>query len=980
MVDKKLSVLADQLIAELLKDNGDFFSYKTVVCPNRNIRQWFKAYWLNNQKEILMNVNFVNLEEFLFSIFDTDYSLATSSDYKNLLIKLLTQKSYDQTYPEIKNYLFDEVNGNRVLNHTKVYELASTLTSLYIEYEKEMLSFTGWQKDLYDSLIKEFDKYQLTTLSKLYSGTAPVKVSTLPVYLFGFLSIDKLYKTILDKYSSKSPVVEFILEEEKELINNHSISSSPSISKEIEVVHSIICRTIKAGNGKPSDFLIVGKGMSEYENTIKKTFNQDDDKFPYIPYSISGSKSEDSDLTIALKLLLEIINKGFYTRLDFYSLICNNLIKNVRGITDEQIDKWMSSIHTLNVYRGDGDTNDDWDYIRKRMLLSKMSDVSFEDNIVVMNDEDTIPYSSIGLDNDSIIGFVSVIDDLKSWFELFANAKVTDKDTLLRFKNELKKWFCSPILSFVDKRYKKVDDLINYWIDKSIVAPINTLLFLLLDVSKLTSISYREPFTTGVTFVEFNENVVYSSKYVFFINCGSNVLPSKNIKSELDLGTSKNISEDEKRAFRSQYHNGAHVFFSFISMDLKKDAELFESTLSKEIRTELMMKDNPQGTLSDKDYKVKIDKLVLDDIFAHSIDETRKWEDLYTRGEYNKKDYREGLLSIKSQSNAAPSTPVDPQQEIQEVRTKVSVSDLAKLIQEPLSARANYLFGSDDDSNEKNHEEFEGFDLNALESYFILSALAELRVKHAKENPGVPFTTDQFKKELQLDKRLPNISEEIEDLTFELECGKADALLGSIGVETNPDEYELIRLPDLMLNAYGQDWILTCNKQFVRKEQSNTIDYYEFKNKSKDKKSKFLNLYVISLMDIASRKDKVTYTVNLHRFEVVSFEMDSQKAEDYLNRLYCLLNKYSEPYFAYLDFIKKKVQTFNKLAEYVVDENGPWAHFPYEKLFDKDTEIGYDRNNYKEEDYYDNQNEIVDLVEYVDTQVPDEPAPSGDDE
>ena len=728
--DTNLNVLADSLIDDVLNAGADFFSYATIVVPNRNVRQWFKAHWLNTKKEIMMNINFVSLDDYLFSIFDTSLSLAGSSDIKSIFIKLIGQNDFDHTYPKIRNYLFDDVNNAKVLNHSKLYELAATLTSLFSEYEKEELEIKDWQKNLYDSLMTELEKYNLITLAKLFKDF-PMKTNTEKVRLFGFLSLDKLYKSILEKHSRDSEIALYQLDLNEKKDVNYQISSSPSISKEIEVLHSIICDLLKKPENKPTDFLVVGKGMSEYENVIKKTFNQDDQEFPYIPYSISGSKSEDSDLTIALKLLIEIVNKGFFTRLDFFTLAGNKLIMNVRNITDDQIEQWMDSIHTLNVYRGNVSDNDDWDYIRKRMLLSKISDVSFEDNIVLVKDEETIPYSSIGLDNESIISFVSLIDDIKSWIEFFKNVQYTDKDTLSSLLEELKKWFCHPSLSQIDKRYKKVEDLINYWIDKEIKAPINTLLFLLLDVSKVNSISYREPFTTGVTFVEFNENITYSQKFVFFINCGSNVLPSKNIKSELDLGTTIDLSKKEKEAFLYQIQNGGRVFFSFIGMDLKKDAELFESTFSKELRQKLIIQRNPQGPEeSDKDYNKRISELVAKEVTPHTIDETRAWSELYTRGERNKKDYREGLLSIKQPQAPAASASSSIQDE-QEIRARVSLGDLAKLLEEPLSARAKYLFGSEDDSNEKNHQEFEPFSLNALENYFIVSALAEKRARHA---------------------------------------------------------------------------------------------------------------------------------------------------------------------------------------------------------------------------------------------------------
>ena len=982
----KLTDLANSLIDKLLDNKGDFFSYTTVVTPNRNIRQWFKAYWLNKQSEILMNVNFVNLDEFVFSIFDTDYSLANSTDIKGIIIKLLSKETYDNTNSEIRDYLFDLIKNNHVLNHAKLYELAGTLTSLFMDYEREDFVsnplFTGWQKDLYNNLLKELDKYKLTTISKLYKDGTKMNPNKKEVHVFGFLYLDKLYDDILKDYSKNNIVALYQVNEPKKLVRKYdNISSSPSLTKEIEVVHSKICELLKNKGNKPTDFVVVGSGMSDYENIIKKTFNQDDANFPYIPYSISGSKGEDSDLSIAMKLLIEVVNKGFVTRLDFYSLINNPLVKTVRNIDDDQIEKWMSSIYTLNVYRGGNFNDDDWDYIRKRVLLSKISDVSFDDNVVKVNGKDTIPYSLIGLDNDSIVALVKVIDDLKSWFDLFKTAKTTDKNLLLKLKAELQKWFLNSILTKIDKRYKKVDDLINIWMDRDIVAPIDTLLFSLLDAAKLTSISYREPFTTGVTFVEFNELVTYGQKYVFFINCGANTLPGKKIKSELDLRLDPVNNDKEKCAFRCQYENaeaaygdGAQpLYISFINCDLKKDAELFESTFSKDIRETILKEENPQNSGEpDKDYKDRITKLMNDENIKHSIDETRNWQELYSRGEYNKKDYREGLSSIVA---AAPivgnATPVNPEQEEQEIRKKVSVSDLAKLLKEPLSARAGYLFGSEDDSNEKNHAEFEGFGLSGLESYAIISSLSEKRAKNALENPGVPYDTTEFEEQLHLENKLPHINDDLGQISFDYACDSVGDLLGVIGIEGHPQDYEILRLQDLLLNCNGQEWTLTCNRNFVRKEIGNEITYYEFKMDNDDFRSKYLILYIISLMDVASRKDTVEYSITLNRFSNKAYTVTCDKATDILNDLFELLNNFKDPHLAYLDFRKIYVTSFNKLVEYIRSDNGPWKYFSYGKLFDADTEIGYDKNNYKEAHYYDEQNAIIEHIEYEETVAPD---------
>lgn len=966
IIKQKLNELADNLfndIASVLNgSSASFFDGVTVVVPNKKMESWLKAYWLNSQDKVLMNVDFINLDKFLLSIFDVDpgVSLAATDDYKNNLIELLSAKSYDETIDDIKDYLFDDVDGNKVINPTKLYELASTLTTLFKNYEAEGVAITGWQKDYYDSLINEFEP-ELTTLNSLLSKGTDIKKNDKTIFVFGFLDFDFLYNKILDEYSKASDIYVYELELiTKPTEKKYEISSSPSITKEIEVVHSKICELLKdKDNGiKPTDFLVIGNNISEYENIIKKVFIQDEnDNFASIPFSISGSKKEDSNLTNALNILLNISNKGFFTRLDFYLLINNPLVQFVRGIDDDQVEQWMNCIYNLNIYRGKMATDDDWDYIRKRLLLSKISNVNFDDNIVIVENEDYIPYSVIGLDDGSIVSFVSVLDDIKSWIEMMNKLTLTSEDALNTMKAELAKWFRSKNDKEIDRRYLKAVKLIDYYIAKQIVAPINTFLFALLDVTRIKTISFREPFVTGVTFMEFNENITYHQKYIFFINAGSSSLPKKKIKSEIDLRANIDNSK-EKNAFLYLYQNADYFYISFIGMDLKKDAELFESTFSKELRMLL----NPQKPgVSDADYEDALYK----EIVKHTIDETREWDKLYTRGEYNRKDYREGLSSLSPKQGPVPSPILDPDGEIQERRKKISTSDIAKYLEEPLSFKAKYLFGQEDDEDELNHEEYEPFTLDTLEEYVLVSKICEIQANYIKNGQSNDFDYEEYKKQLKLENKLPRLSDEFAELSFENAEAKADGVMEEVGIKDNPSEFEIVQLPDLLMDNNGEEWILVCKKRFLKRKDNNELHYYELKiNAVGIRKS--LSLYACALMDVALLNDNVDYTIVIHQGDAGAFSINSDRAKELLNLIFNAINDYMDisNYFAYLDFEDKDVNKFTKLMTFIGDpDNGKWNYFPYTKLFNLEDEAGYDKDNYTIQDYFDKVNKIIELIE-----------------
>ena len=969
---RTLNELADALFGDIqsfFKESQDnFFAGATVVVPNKKMESWLKAYWLNTKDKVLMNVNFVNIDAFILSTFDIDknISLAQTSDYKNCLIKLLGSKPYEQATEEIKNYLFDDVNGKKELNATKLNELAATLASLFINYEKECTVITGWQKDYYDSLLNEFGS-NLVTLSKLFNSKAKINKNNEPVYLFGSLALDKLYEEILEQYAKDSKVFVYELESVAPSIKKYEISSSPSINKEIEVVHSKICELLKDKDKglKPSDFLVVGNNISDYENVIRKVFVQDENEgFPSIPFSISGSKNEESNLSSALLLLLDIFNKGFFTRLDFYSLITNPLIQSVRGISIDQVEQWMDCVYNLNVYRGKLSKDDDWDYIRKRLLLSKISNVNFEDNIVSLEGEDYIPYSTIGLDDASIVSFVSTLDDLNSWLNTLGAFSLSTEDALTAIKEELEKWFLNDNAAQADKRYRKSAALIDYWINRKIVAPIKTFLQVLLEETKLKSISYKEPFVTGVTFMEFSDSVVYQQKHIFFINAGSSSLPKKIIKSELDLRSELDNSKETK-AFQLLYQVADCFHISFVGMDLKKDAELFESTLSKELRIAL----NPKAPgVSEDDYE----KQIKAEIYAYSIEEKRNWDKLYTRGEYNRKDYYEGLSSLNpTPQSVSNSVPIDPDGEKQERRNKISTSDIAKYLEEPLSYKAKYLFGEAEDDDESNHEEYEPFALDTLQEHITITKICELQADYIKNGQINSFDYDDYKEQLKLENKLLRIGEDFSAIAFAEAESKADDVINGLGIKDNPTGFEIVQLDDLLMDNNGEEWVLVCRKRFVRRIDGNKRYYYELKPQ-KELYSKALNLYACSLMDVASLNDTNTYEINICFGSADPFEITSARAVELLNMIFNAINDFSDKTnrFSYLDFSDNDVKSFKKLMNFIASDNGKWNYFPYTKLFNVEDETGYDKDNYEIENYYDSVNKVGELIEFYEEKEP----------
>ena len=99
----KLNELADLLIEIILKRNDPFTTIK-IVTSSISVQQYFKAYWLAKHNEILMNVEFVIINDALLSLISSDksYKNISKETLKALTIKHLSSET-------IKDILSDDI-------------------------------------------------------------------------------------------------------------------------------------------------------------------------------------------------------------------------------------------------------------------------------------------------------------------------------------------------------------------------------------------------------------------------------------------------------------------------------------------------------------------------------------------------------------------------------------------------------------------------------------------------------------------------------------------------------------------------------------------------------------------------------------------------------------------------------------------------------------------------------------------------------
>ncbi|MCR5506043.1 MAG: exodeoxyribonuclease V subunit gamma [Bacilli bacterium] len=824
MKERQLTILADALIKEI-KDKKDPFVTTTIVFPNVFIKQWFTAYWLKNQGDnVLMNVEYKTLNEALnLIVMQPNYYLISPGALKEVIISLLINDEDNIIPEEYKNYYRN--------SPVKLNDFASSLAALFLNYYRDDLEGlknwdeSNYQYNLYYKIIEELKKYRLGTIDR----PIPKKDNQRIIHLFGFVKLDKVYRHLIDQCPN---IKEYSLIVEDKENKNYSILKAPSLLREIEAIHSRILTLMHEG-AKASDFLIVGPHIEEYQYVIERVFHQNDQEYPSIPYVIRYALKEESDITKILSLLFKIYKNGFYTRLDFYNLINIPLIKEIRNIQEEEITNWMKTIVQLNIHRNH-EYLDEWDYLKKRLLLSKVSSINFDDNLISLSDGDYLPYSNTQFNDESIVKLVDIINDIASFTNLLKDKEYIDNEFIDLLKEQLDRWCLSSINN--NNQYQKVInnmEIFKYLPNDKI--PLDVFFYCLIDDSYTSNVQKGNAFLSGVTFINFDINSIISNKYIFFIGGSSNHMPTSVEKNELDLR--KNIiNDDEELAFSLIAQNALdHLYISYVGKDLKTDEEYYLSPIINAFNKK-------NGLYQDNQY---------DDI---DIDETRPYKELFTRKEFNEKKYYTNLINHQgfAEENKKEDTQID--KKFLEV---VTVSNMADFLKEPLQYKIISLFNKADDLQKKIKEEYEPFAPNNLDESNIERHILIDLVNNSLDE-------DKLLKSLKLGNLIPSINEELQKGTFN-EAKRIALEAYDIIEDSSNNSFTIVPPREIkLIDNDNREWNLISNNDMCRYIEKDTRYYFELKRMNKKVGvDDFLSIYILSLMDIASLKEEKEYEVIL---------------------------------------------------------------------------------------------------------------------
>lgn len=710
--------------------------------------------------------------------------------------------------------------------------------------------------------------------------------------------------------------------ETKKVIKSKSltIKSAPTKIREIEYLHSDICKLLQ-GDTRVEDILVVSPCLDDYRTAIKMVFDQTPVKlskeekkknegFLHVRFAIVDSPAKASLTENALNSLFDVLDKGSISRPEFFSLVRNPVVQQVRGISDDDVADWENWIVEMNTYRNRKLVGkNDWLHAVNRLLLSQMTRKNVEWSDCEDGLDETKPFYDIASsDKASLCRFVACVKDLEEWIENY-NKPVSNLDALTA---ALGKWIQMQKVpdsmkseSFVYQRVVGAIDQLRYQTDTGLSEiPLKIVAQSLLAGAEGTEYSCGNLFVNGITFMKFVPNRTIPVKHLFFIGADSTSFPGAKRHNTLDLrkscppwpGDDSPIAKN-RYAFLCQLMSASESFhMSYVGMDIKKDAELYPSSVISDLQKFV------SEALKDTEYSWKTEKIPLD--------ETRDASEIYTKKGLRNKVAYVNMVTAKKPSDGLEDSgneddsPAGDENKPSFIKPpdRVSFYQLRKFLEDPFQFHVGRTLSSEDEDNVE-QELFEPVYLNHLDESIILKkAIAAELSDDAGEY-------ENYKRELKLSGKMPDklFGDEFwkkidasKNLLLEQMINEGIVLNGA---EDNPEESDgekVIancsfandwtfgeKIKDMQLDRESSDdmhWLLSGTLDWinVKKEDGKELDWNKVSQLLSISSStsatkgfkldKFLSSYIQALAILAKQNDENERTI-----EILIFSCDKDK-------------------------------------------------------------------------------------------------------
>ena len=787
------------------------------------------------------------------------------------------------------------------------------------------------------------------------------------------------------------------------------VTAAPTRIREIEDLHTKICKLLKNGT-RVEDILVVSPCLDDYRTAISMVFDQtpvkpdtkNEDGFLHVRFSIVDSPAKASLTESALESLFTILQQKSITRPTFFSLVRNPVVQAARGIKNEEIDAWQEWVAETNTYRV-RDQKDDWLKSVNRLLLAQMTTSD-----VMLGEDETRPYSNMESSNKaSLCRFVECIESLQKWIELGIDkesGELRALQDLSLLQERLNDWLGMQKVPdslqsemIVYKSVLKALDELHCQLSAGVAdISMDIIKQSLMLAAQGTEYSCGNLFVNGITFMKFVPNRAVPVKHIFFIGANASAFPGAKQHNTLDLrkscrpwpGDDSPIAKN-RYAFLCQFMSASEGFhLSYLSKDVKKDAELYPSSVVSDLRKFI-----ESATPKDENGK----SMKWADVSV-SLDETRKFEDLYTQ-----KSLRNKIAYIKmldepvyrpgkplKESETSNSETQKPEKEaidnLVKIPDRVSFYSLSSFLKDPFQFRVGQML-MDEEDEDVEKESFEPVFFNNLDTSSVLKKLVAAEI--SCDNSAEKNELKKLQKELRLSGKMPDgvFGEKQENL---LET-KAQLILDQMKND-NLDFGKLsfgAKIQDMiMARSDGSHWLLSGKLDWCDAPQGNpekATRIIEITSSDKANKDipydKYMSPYVKALALIAYKGEKniaiadksQTITVSIYSCDPAkkgpadtSVTFTPNEAKKKLEEIYkdafgeVVVNEKAEKtvVLPYSNAVPAEMLEWPKsggdkdiyaFKEKLNDKHGAWGYFDKKSLFDPVKDVGFTAENFESE-------------------------------
>jgi exodeoxyribonuclease V gamma subunit len=732
-----------------------------------------------------------------------------------------------------------------------------------------------------------------------------------------------------------------------------TITAAPSKLREVEALHTSICKLIDSKKAKFSDILVVSPNLQDYCPAIYQVFDQariasqegrsvDGKPIVHVPYNIIDSVEKESAVGEVLKILFQIRSTKNFSRQDFFNLVRNPVVQAVREIDGNTVSVWEKWLVDMNIYRNQ-DKNYDWNSGIDRMLLSRMTT-----SCVEVDGKECLPYADISSANDSLLlKFIATIEALKRWIDDLNEVGLEEKSMQV-LQNMLNDWLLMRRIpdelagesAIYKNTIKSLYDLRYFYYVGINAIPWDIVCSNLLNVAVASDFSYGSLFANGISFMKFAPNRTIPVKHLFFLGADADHFPGAPSSSSFDLRKDlrawpgdDSITDRNRYAFLCQLMSTSEGFhISYQNKNLVKDSDIYPSPVVNDL---INFVESFAGAGVLKETLIP-------------LDENRLNMDLYTRRSWR---YRESAqkLRLKPSKVEKASTTGEKQAAYEKI---VSTYTFRKFLEDPFQLYVSRTMNLEELGVDPMDMTIEPVTLNNLESSVILKNYVFIQLGLNNDYKDVESYVNTLKIRGQLPHGALFGAQSIAGFNE-----VSSELAASIKVKYPVDAYNYMtkKIDATIKGEMGQDdkenveFSLQGNVPFVVVSKQEPQKGCIIDLRGSLKASHFVKLYIDALGLIASGELTSAMIEVFSRdgkSDSCCIEMSKDDATKILIELYRLVFVARERRIIPFNLLSTPLKSLADLDRLLKKKNGEWSYFAGKELFDvmQDGVSGYPKD------------------------------------